>query len=56
MEVKKIIKTDTGTYSFQGTLTEEEHEYILTIGLLTLFENGAIDEDDFDIPEGSNIQ
>ena len=53
MDVKKVIKTKKGEVSFKGTLSAEEHEYVLAVGLNTLMEAGALpmqiieDEDDY---------
>lgn len=52
MEIKKVIKTAKGTVKFRGEITDEEHEFILSVGLNTLLEAGALpftqvdDEDD----------
>lgn len=42
MEVKKAIKTKMGTVVFEGELTNEEHDYVLTVGLNTMLEAGAL--------------
>ena len=53
MDVKKVIKTKKGEVTFKGTLSPEEHEYVLAVGLNTLMEAGALpmqiidDEDDY---------
>lgn len=52
MEIKKILKTKKGTVVFKGEISDEEHEFILSVGLNTLMEHGALpfstvdDEDD----------
>jgi len=53
MDIKKVIKTKKGEVTFKGTLSPEEHEYVLAVGLNTLMEAGALpmqvieDEDDY---------
>jgi hypothetical protein len=53
VDVKKVIKTKKGEVTFKGTLSAEEHEYVLAVGLNTLMEAGALpmqiieDEDDY---------
>jgi hypothetical protein len=53
VDVKKVIKTKKGEVTFKGTLSPEEHEYVLAVGLNTLMEAGALpmqvieDEDDY---------
>jgi hypothetical protein len=42
VEIKKVLKTKDGTVTFKGSLTLEEHEFILAVGLNTLLENGAL--------------
>ena len=42
MEVNKALKTSRGTVVFQGELSQEEHDYVLTAGLNFLLENGAL--------------
>ena len=42
MDVKKVLKTKNGEVTFKGTLSPEEHEFVLAVGLNTLMENGAI--------------
>lgn len=42
MEIKKVIKTSNGTVKFKGEITDEEHEFILSVGLNTLLEAGAL--------------
>lgn len=63
MDVKKVIKTKDGTVTFKGSLTAEEHEFVLAVGLNTLMEAGALpmqlaDEDDLAdyIPGEDSIQ
>lgn len=42
MQVKNLVKSKDGTYLFDGELSEEEHEFVLNIGLASLLEQGAI--------------
>ena len=42
MEVRKALKTDQGTVLFQGELTDEEFDFVLTVGLNELLQQGAI--------------
>lgn len=42
MQVSKLLKTSEGTVKFEGELSDEEHEFVLNVGLTTLLENGAI--------------
>lgn len=42
MQVKNLIKNKQGTFQFDGELSEEEHEFVITVGLNTLMENGAL--------------
>jgi len=42
MEVNKALKTSRGTVVFQGELSQEEHDYVLTTGLNFLLESGAL--------------
>ncbi len=65
MEIKKSIKTKDGTVMFKGELSPEEHDFVLSVGLNTLIEQGAIamhaeegltlDEDDY-IPGETPVQ
>lgn len=67
MEIKKSIKTKDGTVMFKGELSPEEHDFVLSVGLNTLIEQGAfamqqveeitLDEDDVDyIPGETPVQ
>ena len=63
MEIRKVIKTKSGTVTFKGSLSPEEHEFVLAVGLNTLIEAGAIpmqiaDEEDLAdfIPGESPVQ
>lgn len=42
MELDKEIETPFGPVRFKGEITEEEFDYIVKAGLLTLFANGKI--------------
>ena len=42
MDVKKVLKTKDGTVTFKGSLSPEEHEFVLAVGLNTLMEAGAL--------------
>lgn len=42
MEIKKSIKTKDGTVMFKGELSPEEHDFVLSVGLNTLIEQGVI--------------
>jgi len=42
VDIKKVIKTKNGTVTFKGSLSPEEHEFVLAVGLNTLIEAGAI--------------
>lgn len=66
MEIKKSIKTKDGTVMFKGELSPEEYDFVLSVGLNTLIEQGAIamqgaeeeltlDEDDY-IPGETPVQ
>ena len=60
MEIKKVIKTKNGEVTFKGSLSPEEHEFILAVGLNTLLENGVLpyqlDEDNEFIPGETPVQ
>lgn len=42
MDVKKTVKNKDGTISFKGTMTQEEHDYVMAVGLNYLVEQGYI--------------
>lgn len=52
MEIKKVLKTKDGNVTFKGSLSPEEHEFVLAVGLNTLMENGAIP---FQVGEGDEL-
>ncbi len=62
MEIKKSIKNKDGTVRFKGELSPEEHDFVLSVGLNTLIEQGAIamsteEEPDVDwIPGDTSVQ
>jgi len=40
--ISKTIETEQGTVTFQGELDQEELDYVLTLGLNLLLQQGAI--------------
>jgi hypothetical protein len=42
MEVKKVIKTPKGEFTFEGNLSQEELDVIVTVGIGYLLEKGAL--------------
>jgi hypothetical protein len=42
VDIKRIIETEDGTVFFQGTLTGAELEAVITVGLNTLLQAGAL--------------
>lgn len=42
MRVRRIIKTSSGTYNFDGELSQEELDVVITVGLGVLLERGAL--------------
>lgn len=42
MEIRKTIKTPQGTVMFEGELSQEELDFVITVGLNELFQNGAL--------------
>jgi len=58
MEIKKSIKTKDGTVMFKGELSPEEHDFVLSVGLNTLVEQGAIamsTEEDIELEEEPDV-
>lgn len=54
MKIKKVIKTDKGEFNFDGNLSEEEHAFLVEVGLATLLSQGALpflDQDKVDTGE-----
>jgi hypothetical protein len=43
MQIDKKIDTEMGVVHFVGEITEEEQEYLVTMGLVALFLQGKID-------------
>jgi hypothetical protein len=42
MLIEKTLKTKDGSYRFSGEITEQEHDFILSVGLNELLQNGAL--------------
>jgi len=42
MEIDKKIETEMGTVHFKGNLTDDELDYVVTIGLATLMIRGEL--------------
>lgn len=42
MRVRRIIKTSNGVYNFDGELSQEELDVVITVGLGVLLERGAL--------------
>jgi hypothetical protein len=42
VEVKKVIRTSKGDFTFEGTLSQEELDIIITVGIGVLLEKGAM--------------
>lgn len=42
MEIKKVIKTSKGNVEFKGTITEEEHDFLIEYALNSLITQGAL--------------
>ena len=42
MDIKQTVRTEAGEVTFQGTLSQEEADLVIEIGLLTLLQSGAI--------------
>jgi len=55
VEIDKTIETEMGVVHFKGTLTDEEVDYVLTIGLATLMIRGEL-EAKYATEEGVLIQ
>jgi hypothetical protein len=51
MDVKKTVKNKDGTISFKGTMTQEEHDYVIAVGLNYLVEQGYIALSEPDLEE-----
>lgn len=55
MEVKKVLKTKNGTVKFEGELSESEHDFVLSVGLNTLLEAGALPFHTMDIDDAASL-
>lgn len=42
MQVSQIIKTEEGEFKFEGTLSQEEHDFLIEFSLNMLVAQGAI--------------
>ena len=42
MDIKKVIKTSKGDFTFEGSLSQEELDIIVTVGIGVLLEKGAM--------------
>lgn len=42
MQVKNLVKIKGGAVQFDGELSEEEHEFVVMVGLHHLMEQGAL--------------
>ena len=42
MEIRKVIKTSKGDFTFEGNLSQEELDVIVTVGIGVLLEKGAL--------------
>lgn len=42
MEISQSFKTEEGTLTFQGELSQEELDIVIQVGLSTLFSQGLI--------------
>lgn len=42
LEVNQVVKTENGEVLFQGKLTQEEADYIVSIGLNILLHSGSV--------------
>jgi hypothetical protein len=42
IEINKTLQTEEGTIVFEGTLTQEEADYVIEVGLNTLLQAGAL--------------
>lgn len=43
MKVEKITQTDEGIFKFQGELSQDEHDLVITVGLNFLYAQGVLD-------------
>ena len=42
MKIENTVKTDEGTFQFNGELSQDEHDLVLTIGLNFLYAQGLM--------------
>ncbi len=42
MQINQIIETPEGKYEFNGHLDEDEHSFVIEVGLATLLAQGAL--------------
>lgn len=42
MEIRKVIKTSKGDFTFEGNLSQEELDIIVSVGIGVLLEKGAM--------------
>jgi hypothetical protein len=54
MKLKTVLKDDTGVYSFEGELSEEQVTFLVTVGLNMLLARGALPLDNLVKLESSN--
>lgn len=43
MKIQNTVKTDEGVFKFNGELSQDEHDLVLTVGLNFLYAQGLID-------------
>lgn len=43
MRVNSVTKTDEGTFSFDGEITQQEHDIVVTMGLNFLLAQGLLE-------------
>ena len=55
MKIEKSLETPEGTVTFSGTLNPEEVDFILTVGLNYLMQQGAIPFRVAKASEGINV-
>lgn len=42
MKIKKVVETPEGTFTFEGELGQEEHDFIIEAGVTWLIRQGII--------------
>jgi len=55
VEIDKTIETEMGVVHFKGSLTDEELDYVITIGLATMMIRGEL-EAQYATADGTLIQ